>query len=66
MIHVNSSNLEAIDYENSILMVLFHNGAKYQYIGVPQVVFQGLLGASSKGGYLARHIKGKYPYRRVR
>ena len=65
VIHVNSSNLEAVDYENGILTVLFRNRAKYQYLGVPQVVFQNLLGVSSKGGYFARYIKGRYPYRRI-
>lgn len=65
VIHVNSSNLEAVDFEDNVLTVLFRNGTKYQYAGVPQAVFRGLLDSPSKGGYLARHIKGRYQYRRI-
>lgn len=52
MIPVTSSNI--------------HSGGLYEYYGVPQSVYSSLMNASSKGGYLAAHIKGVYRYRRVR
>lgn len=35
----------------------------YDYIGVPESVYQGLLAAPSKGKYHAANIKNKYPWR---
>lgn len=67
MIPVQSSDLAAVDFDPDtlILTVLFHSGGCYQYHGVSRAVFEGLLKASSKGGYLARCVKGRYPYCRI-
>ena len=66
MIPVVSSNLAAVGYdsENQILTVQFHSGL-YEYMNVPESVFNGLLNASSKGQYHAAYIKNAYPYRRI-
>jgi hypothetical protein len=37
----------------------------YSYAGVPQGTFEWLLRAPSKGGYFARMINDRYPYRDV-
>jgi hypothetical protein len=66
MIGVHSSNLKAVDYDESDLLVAFRNGNLYRYFSVPYEKFIGLLHAGSKGGYLAAHIKGRYRYRRIR
>ena len=66
MIPVTSSNIHSVGYEGTPLAVLFHSGGLYEYYGVPQSVYSSLMNASSKGGYLAAHIKGVYRYRRVR
>ena len=62
---VSSTNISSVGYENGILEVRFHSGGTYQYYGVPESVYHSLMGASSKGKYLERYIKGRYRYRRV-
>lgn len=66
-VQVVSSNIFSIgfDEESSTLEVEFHGGAVYQYFDVPLAVFEGLLGADSKGQYFAKHIKGYYRYVKV-
>jgi hypothetical protein len=44
-----------------VLWIRFKNSF-YAYSGVPEEVWRGLLAASSKGTYHARHIKNKYPF----
>jgi hypothetical protein len=67
MINVDSSNIEAIGYDenSSTLQVEFKNGGMYQYFDVPEEVFIGLRDADSVGGYLAARIKGTYRYSKV-
>ncbi len=64
---VSSSNVRSVGYDRSTgtLEVEFHNGGVYQYYHVPESVYQGLMGAGSKGGYLNDHIKERYRYRKV-
>jgi len=65
---VTSSNIESIGYskEESILEVEFHDGSIYQYIEVPEYVYEGLMSASSHGTYLNDHVKHVYNYRKIR
>lgn len=65
MIPVSSSNIASIGYEDGTLYVMFNNGSLYAYSGVPAHIYQGLMTASSHGSYLARYVKGVYPYRRI-
>lgn len=67
MIHVNSSNVQAVGYDNDslTLQIEFKNGTMYQYFDVPEAVFIALRDADSVGGYLAANIKGVYRYSRV-
>lgn len=64
---VQSSNISSIGYDaaSQTLEVEFLNGGVYQYFGVPQNVYQGIMAASSHGEYLAQHIKGHYRYSKV-
>lgn len=67
--HVNSSNLESVGYDptTQTLEIEFLNGGLYQYSGVPESVYQGLMSASSHGQYFDQYIKkGGYPYRKLR
>lgn len=59
-----SSNLSKFGYhaESQTLTVVFTNGGSYQYHGVPASLVDGLTAASSRGSYLAQHIKKAYPY----
>lgn len=66
MMHVDSSNLSAVGYDGTTLRIQFHSGRTYDYSGVPESVYNGLMSASSKGKYHAAHIKNAYPYRPVR
>jgi hypothetical protein len=64
---VESSSLAAVGYDGEIstLELQFRNGHCYQYFAVPQRVFQGLLAAPSKGAYVNKHIKGRFPFKFV-
>lgn len=66
MMPVHSSNVRAIGYESGTLVVAFHGGGKYAYLGVPESVYQSFMSAFSKGGFFADHIKDRYSYERVR
>lgn len=66
--YVSSSNIESIGYDETtqILEVAFLTGAIYQYYGVPDQLYQGLMSASSKGTYLNQYIKkGGFAYSQV-
>jgi len=59
---VDSSNVEAIGYDAGAqeLYVRFLSGGTYVYHGVPEDVYDELMGAPSKGSYLNRIIKMNY------
>lgn len=62
-----SSNIARFAYDglSRILKVEFRNGSVYDYFDVPEIVFNGMRNASSKGQYLAQQIKGSYRYARA-
>ena len=65
---VSSSNLQSVGYDpnSQTLEVEFNSGSIYQYTGVPESVYQGLMGAASHGSYLAQNIRDRYPYTRIK
>ena len=66
---VSSSNLNSVGYDRNarVLEIEFHSGSIYQYSGVPESVYLGLMNAASKGSYFDAYIKkGGYSYRQVR
>ncbi len=65
---VASSNIKSVGYDEGtmILEIEFHSNEVYQYFGVSEATFSGLICAFSKGTYLNEYIKGRYQYRRVR
>jgi len=65
MTPVSSSNISSIGYENGTLYVSFKSGGLYEYVNVPEHVYRSLMTASSHGKYLAAHVKGIYPYKRI-
>ena len=65
LVPVESSNIAAVGYEGNVLTVAFKNGSVYTYAGVPLTIYQSLLNAPSKGQYLAKEIKGKFPHTNV-
>ena len=64
MIYVDSSNIEAIGYEDDTqqLHVQFINSGYYIYNDVPRFIFDDLMNSPSKGSFLNREIKGIYQY----
>jgi hypothetical protein len=59
-ISVKSTNINSIGYESGILEIAFVGGSVYQYLNVPDTVYEELMHAASKGGYFHKYIKDKY------
>ena len=59
---VSSSNIRSIGYDHasSVLEIEFLKGGVYQYAGVQQAEFDGLMSAASKGTYFNANIKRRY------
>ena len=54
------------DASTQILRVHFVSGLVYDYRDVPAHVYSEMRAASSKGSYLNQHIKGHYPFKKVK
>jgi len=52
--------------QKKILRVIFLSGAVYDYLDVPQKVYDNMLKAFSKGTFLNGHIKQKYVFKKIR
>lgn len=59
-VHLNSSFLDWAEYDRGSLTLCMNGGDIYRYGGVPELVFHGLIHASSKGRYYNDHIKDRY------
>ena len=53
------------DAQTGTLFVTFVDGDLYAYAAVPETVNRAFERARSKGGYFARHVRGRYAYRRM-
>ena len=64
---VTSSNIRSVGYdpETSTLEVEFNSGTVYQYAGVPQHEYDGLMSGGSVGTYFNAHIKNSFPYTKL-
>ena len=62
-----SSNIAGFDYiqDRQVLIVEFKSSARYSYFDVPEIVFERMKAAPSKGQFIAQNIKGAYRYARV-
>lgn len=65
---VSSSNICSIGYdsESQTLEIEFHTGGIYQYLSVPESIYNALMSASSHGSYFHHHIKDQYQWRKIR
>lgn len=61
-IPVASSNIAAVGYDKEacILEIEFHHGAIYQYVNVPEKVYEELMSSPSQGAYFMNEIKGRF------
>jgi hypothetical protein len=64
---MESSSIAAAGYdgEEQVLRVRYIGGGTYDYLEVPEEVYDALLQSSSKGQFVNCEIKPAYPYRRV-
>ncbi len=64
---VTSSVVAEVGYGRSqrTLEIMFKSGAIYFYHFVPEALYEGLMGADSKGAYFNAHIKGKFGELRI-
>jgi hypothetical protein len=64
---VKSTNLAEVGFEKETgtVEVKFVGGEIYRYGGVPEELYQSMLGASSVGSFFAQYIKRAYPARKV-
>jgi len=62
-----SSAIKAASYhpEDEELAITFTSGSMYAYTGVTREDADSFRDADSKGGHVADHIKGEYPFRLV-
>lgn len=62
-----SSCISGLDYnkDTEVLEVHFNKGGRYQFSGVPEVVYDNLVKAPSVGKFFHSQIEGKYPYHKV-
>lgn len=67
MIKVESSNISAIGYEASdnTLFVEYSNGHLYEYMDVPQSLYETFLTADSKGKFMNENIKNRFDYKSI-
>jgi KTSC domain len=65
---IESSALSQVAYDEqrTVLHVTFHNGAVFQYLGVPPQTYWGLLRAESKGAYFNHHIRNAFAGTKLR
>lgn len=65
---VQSSSVSSVGYDRDsyTLEVEFLNGSVYQYFGVPESIFSGLMNAPSKGTFFDQFVKkAGYSYARI-
>jgi KTSC domain len=63
MQHLNSSAIQTVDYNpvSRILKVWFtESGGPYDYRGVPQNIYDGLIRAGSAGSFFNAYIRDQY------
>lgn len=58
-------NAFSYDAENRILKVVYVSGAVYNYMDVPETIYQALSKVKSKGTFLNKNIKGRFDYKKI-
>ena len=65
-IPVASSNIASVGYDKKshILEIEFHHGAIYQYVDVPEKVYEELMSSPSQAAYFMNEVKDKFKYQK--
>lgn len=65
--YISSTSVVSIGYDPAlqVLEIEYHQGNVYQYQGVPQDVFDQLMGSPSKGAFINDQIKKFYVFVKV-
>jgi len=63
---VDSSAISSVGYDprREILELEFRSGAVYDYFEVPRSVYDSLMKASSKGRFVSRRVRDRFPFER--
>jgi hypothetical protein len=63
----DSSIIKALEYntEDKSLIVTFHQGRQYRYIGIPSGIYRGLITAESIGNFFHKEIKDIYACKEI-
>ncbi|HEX9943948.1 MAG TPA: KTSC domain-containing protein [Thermoanaerobaculia bacterium] len=61
---VASSAISSVGYDerSRVLEVQFQSGAVYDYFKVPPKVYEDLMKAPSKGSFVSRKVRDRYPF----
>ena len=64
---VDSSNLDEVEYDDKTqtMRITFKNGGKYEYYGVPQDIYDGLMGAESKGSFFHYNVRTSFGFKKL-
>ena len=64
---VESSNIKgmAYDEETKSLFIIFKTNSVYQYLDVPQALYEDFKNAESKGRFLNFYIRGNYTFKHL-
>ncbi len=67
LVSVDSSLIAKVGYvaEYKVLEIEFEDGRSYQYFGVPERIYKGLIAAESRGRYFNDRIRDAYIYGRA-
>jgi hypothetical protein len=59
-----STAIEWAHWKDGVLSVKYRGGDAYDYLGVPESVYQDYKAAGSKGQFINFVVKPNYPYKR--
>ncbi|MGE6696703.1 KTSC domain-containing protein [Hyphomonas sp. NPDC076900] len=62
MPYLNSTAIRHVSYNAQLrrMTITFTSGSSYDYCGVPEQIYLGLISAASAGRYFNDHIDGRY------
>lgn len=60
MPRVSSTAIDRVEWANNVLTIWFDSGGRYDYPGVPERLYLGLIAANSKGSFFNQYIRGRF------